>query len=56
MYANKPSVPGLLDKLNVEIGSQYSHIYMVEAMDQTEEPNLNRLTVPSSKFIQFKKK
>ena len=30
MYANKPSVPGLLDKLNVEIGSQYSHIYKVD--------------------------
>ena len=29
MYANKPSVPGLLDKLRVEIGSHDSHIYMV---------------------------
>ena len=29
MYANKPSVLGLLDKLRVERGSHDSHIYMV---------------------------
>ena len=31
MYANKPSVLGLLDKLRVERGSHDSHIYMVHS-------------------------
>ena len=38
MYANKPPVLGLLDKLRLERGSNDSHIYMVHC--SFEETNM----------------
>ena len=44
MYANKPSVPGLLDKLRVEIGSHDSHIYMVQLTNRQTTLSLKSLS------------
>ena len=50
MYANKPSVLGLLDKLRVERGSHDSHIYMVEGTTQQADFETDRHGVSNPDF------